>query len=378
MMRNLALKKLVRVRGFTLIELLVVIAIIAILVALLLPAVQQAREAARRSQCKANLKQIGVALHNYHDTHSCLPPAVVNSGQGSSSSPHQTTLNHTGWVYLLPFIDQGALYDAFDLNCATGPVNNTSNAGCNGGGSRTLLCGWDTTPGAVSPNNPNEVLVSTKLSVLLCPSDDGTDKLITRSDPNHYALDNHAITNYAFSSGGHSPGWSCNQYWNIFATSVNNLPNGKTGIPIRGAFGFNSNSKFKHFRDGTSNSMLVGESMSTVSGNVNVTGRDSLDRVPVWAAHRHHGTFLANHPVISSHINNSRYHINGALQVPGLPGAGATSDIRHHWNVHSSIHPGGAHALMGDGNVSFLNEGMDHSVYAIITRINSGESTGDF
>lgn len=364
-------------RAFTLIELLVVIAIIAILVALLLPAVQQAREAARRSQCKGNLKQIGVALHNYHDVHGCLPPAVVNSGQGginhSTGSPHQTTLNHTGWIYLLPYLDQTPLYEAFDLNCATGAVNNSSNGNCNGawaGGARTLMCGWP---------NANTPLVSTKISVLLCPSDDGADKLITIGDPNHYQLDNHAVTNYAFSAGGHGVGWSCTRYWNIYHTAASNLPDGRTGIPYRGAFGFNSNSKFKHFRDGTSNVMVVGEAMSTVTGNRAQAGRDGIHRVNVWAAHKHHGTFVVNHPNINAnHINNARYHINGPVHVPGMTGSGGTPDIRHHWNVHSSIHTGGAHALMGDGTVRFLNESMDHSQYAVITRISSGESPGDF
>lgn len=95
-------------RGFTLIELLVVIAIIAILVALLLPAVQQAREAARRSSCKNNLKQIGLALHNYLDTYTVFPPAFcLGTGDGGQWSVH---------ARILPFVEQGALYDAADLN----------------------------------------------------------------------------------------------------------------------------------------------------------------------------------------------------------------------------------------------------------------------
>src|SRR6478736_6048110 len=98
-------------KAFTLIELLVVIAIIAILIALLLPAVQQAREAARRTQCRNNLKQIGLAFHNYHDALNQFPMGfmatqpVTNSGGGASSS---TEMGLWGWgVYILPYIDQG-------------------------------------------------------------------------------------------------------------------------------------------------------------------------------------------------------------------------------------------------------------------------------
>ena len=107
MSQSTALKN--RQRGFTLIELLVVIAIIAILIALLLPAVQQAREAARRSQCKNNLKQIGLAMHNYHDTHRVFPPGWV---QGTSTG----TVNW-GWsTYILPFVDQAPLYNTLSPN----------------------------------------------------------------------------------------------------------------------------------------------------------------------------------------------------------------------------------------------------------------------
>src|SRR3546814_780854 len=100
-------------KGFTLIELLVVIAIIAVLVALLLPAVQQAREAARRSQCKNNLKQIGLALHNYHDTHRVFPPGQM-SWFGSDLFPLNAGARISWMQQILPFIDQAPLYNSFN------------------------------------------------------------------------------------------------------------------------------------------------------------------------------------------------------------------------------------------------------------------------
>ena len=121
-----------RRRGFTLIELLVVIAIIAILIALLLPAVQQAREAARRTQCKNNLKQLGLAMHNYHDVHRAFPMGWVNdfSSRSPTENGSDTIDGHFGatddvaqwaWsVYLLPFIDQAPAFESLGVNTLRG------------------------------------------------------------------------------------------------------------------------------------------------------------------------------------------------------------------------------------------------------------------
>ena len=131
-------------RGFTLIELLVVIAIIAVLIALLLPAVQQAREAARRTQCRNNLKQLGVALHNYHDTHRVFPLACIRGLQGSSANIEGFG---TWLVYLFPYIDQTPLYNTFNFPYVGG------------------------TYGLGSYGTVNMATVNIPIQALMCPSD---------------------------------------------------------------------------------------------------------------------------------------------------------------------------------------------------------------
>src|SRR5438045_2504618 len=156
--------------GFTLIELLVVIAIIAILIGLLLPAVQKVREAANRMKCSNNLKQLGLACHNYADTNGRFPSARVAtaSSQGSTPATYRSDpimYNRHGLVLLLPFIEQNNLYQQFKINSANGNFNSASigQAGPNNG---SVMA-----PDAVASGNA--ALSATVVSTFLCPSDNG-------------------------------------------------------------------------------------------------------------------------------------------------------------------------------------------------------------
>ena len=171
-------KQQMRKRGFTLIELLVVIAIIAILIALLLPAVQQAREAARRSQCRNNLKQLGLALMNYHESYNVFPPSYINGGEVRSYGylPYGQIKNHTGYLLLLPYIDQQPMYNAIDFRFATGQADWRSR----GGGQRQLQ------------------IEGKKLEVLRCPSDANFDDPHSYGWQNMYTIHNSSRVSYGF------------------------------------------------------------------------------------------------------------------------------------------------------------------------------------
>ena len=191
-----------RRRAFTLIELLVVIAIIAVLIALLLPAVQQAREAARRTQCRNNMHQIGLALHNYHDTHMIFPPGVTKT------YPNRSMPGGTTWMtMILPFVDEAALYNAYNSN----------------------LPNYDP---------PNTTVSRQILNQYLCPSDATTTGLDTQNEgPNCYS-----------GNGGRELNYACDNkfYWETPAT-------------MRGLFEIDSNCRIRDIRDGTSQTFAVGE-----------------------------------------------------------------------------------------------------------------------
>ncbi|MDB5346702.1 MAG: putative major pilin subunit [Schlesneria sp.] len=189
--------------GFTLIELLVVIAIIAVLIALLLPAVQQARESARRTQCKNNLKQIGLALHNYHDTFSTLPPGAIQDFTGNAQ-------NEASWIsMILPGIDQTPLYNR---------ANFSSCFGC-----------------TAAPGNPSYEITSPTIPMMLCPSDVDAGLVY-----NAYRRGNYAANT------GIGPLHSVND------------PNDPTRTAI-GPFTMNSKKSLRDFLDGTTNTIVVAE-----------------------------------------------------------------------------------------------------------------------
>lgn len=187
--------------GFTLIELLVVIAIIAILIALLLPAVQQAREAARRVQCKNHLKQLGLALHNYHDANRYFPPSATIGSLGAINTNSSWSVHGR----ILPYLDQATLYSAVDLTLA-----------------------WD----------DQSIISGLKIPVYSCPSDIHSD---TARDVSPKLASPLFPTTYGVNFGT----------WQIF-----NPVNGQIGD---GAFGPNSKLGFRDFTDGTSNTLLVSE-----------------------------------------------------------------------------------------------------------------------
>ncbi|MFP6766943.1 MAG: DUF1559 domain-containing protein [Planctomycetaceae bacterium] len=306
-----------RKRGFTLIELLVVIAIIAILVALLLPAVQQAREAARRSACKNNLKQLGLGLHNYHDTHNYFPPGRGGTGGGSQIEMM------SGLVMMLPFIDQDPLWQGV-VNFGGGVQ-----AGGDQGGLPSL---------AVFPHPPSE------LEALLCPS----STLPTRHPSGS------AQKSYAFSVGD---------------TVVNNFTsiNPSSGLIMRhrGPFGYRLCTRMRDFKDGASNTICMAErdlgnpgNLSDVIGHVSTTQTSSPQACAAMEV-------SGKYPSGSQADRPSQFWAYGAPYFntvaiclpPNSASCGAPND--YSMIAVSSRHPGGAHVLLGDGSVRFVNESIN-------------------
>jgi len=313
-----------RTRGFTLIELLVVIAIIAVLIALLLPAVQQAREAARRTQCKNNLKQIGLAMHNYHDAFSLFPASSYNLGIGGPAqywTPLPPTYKNTnGMVMLLPYLDQQPLYNRYDQNQA---------------GSWSYVYGAYTQAQQAGNANNNAPVTLTKLTVLLCPSDKGENKYPAMNK--YYSISDTVAggfkTSYDFSS--HYTDYYYGHYCPV------NVP--KQQRPM---FWADSDTEIASCSDGTSNTAMFWEQCldkwNGVTGawgyrchvNIGIDGAwyGGINR---WDYYR--GIYPGYPP-------------EGPQGVPGRQGQ---------WATPGSMHTGGCHLLLADGSVHFLSENID-------------------
>jgi len=314
-----------RFRGFTLIELLVVIAIIAVLIALLLPAVQQAREAARRTQCKNNLKQFGLAIHNYHDVVNVFPSSM-NFLPGTCC----TTAGVGALVFLLPYMDQAPLYNSINTNSP--PVGWNSPVQCTGAnGSRYF---------EVRPPGFG------------CPSD---SSVIIQ--PNGFASGSYGLSDGAQFHDHYN---GCAPYpGNVFGTgssdlSGDNNPVNISGMHSRGAVLL----RFRDVTDGLSNTILMGEIRSECS-----------DHAQEGWANTNTNWFSTTAPV----------NFNTCPNTPGY-GASGCNNVSA-WNTSmgfKSRHVGGAHILLGDGSVRFVSETIDYMTYQRLGDRRDGQVVGDF
>lgn len=294
-------------RGFTLIELLVVIAIIAILVALLLPAVQQAREAARRAQCKGRLKQIGIALHNYHDIHNTLPIGYTTHG--------------TGWsAMILPQLELANLYET--LTFAEGP------------------------PGDWNSPGPNQLACSTILPVFHCPTH---PKLIP--EPNHPGMPGRVPSAYVgcvSGTVGLTP-WTAGSQTpdTAFAQTQND------GVIYR-----NSSTRFADITDGSSNTVVAGEAPTNFPKVKDGQGMDHW-YIGSWQVDGDHLPPPGVLEETSEFVCSTGIPINAHIVDATLAG--------HEYEAaFGSYHTGGAHLLFGDGSVKFVSENIDRTVYSAI------------
>lgn len=314
-------------RGFTLIELLVVIAIIAVLIALLLPAVQQAREAARRSQCKNNLKQIGIALHNYHDSLLVLPyGASLGYDTTLAGQPGFTPRMGFNWrVFILPYIDQAPLYAQLS---ATSPTNLA----------------------AVSAL-PQQSQV---LSVYICPSEASPSVNTTfTNDDDCVSSTTAALASYRASAGPASMHANSSLGCGLCGAAQTNCLCTNQGLnhvaPMGngpGLFHYRAdNISFKSVTDGTSNTLMVGEGTFLRNGN----GTNYSQWMGTWA--------------VASTVNG----IN-------RPNAGSYFD----GSGFRSYHTGGAHFCLADGSVRFISENINLFVLSYLGTKGGGEVIGDF
>ena len=344
-------------RGFTLIELLVVIAIIAVLIGLLLPAVQQAREAARRAQCANNLKQLGIALHNYHDSMRTFPPNLCPGG---------TAYNYSagGWgvlAFLNPYLEQTNIYNLMDLSLPTYVRV----------GSVTTVAGGD----------PNTIkAVSSIVQTFLCPSDIG------KPVDGGYGVTQMGPTNYCANQGS-----GIDTIGGLVA--MNGSPIGADGV-----FFADSRIRLEDITDGTSSTAAFSESLLGA-------GADSVTTLPTTVDPRRVYGYLGYTTGIiltdTACATPAFYNLAQRRQFAWYAGEIRCASYNHYyapnsksmdcvfnnadygytamgWKGARSLHPGGVNMLMCDGAVRFTGNQVDRLVWQAVATRAGREIVGDF
>lgn len=335
-----------RRRGFTLIELLVVIAIIAVLIALLLPAVQQAREAARRTQCRNNLKQLGLALHNYHDTFQVFPLSQLGGVTGQSD-----WRGHSAQVMILPYIDQAPLYNQYNMN---------------------VWAWWDGSKG--TPDDAAGMPGQTKIPAFRCPSNPSS---ANGRPGNNYVVCEGANAGM-FNDG---PGYASSKENGIF--------NIRTLVPIGG------------ITDGTSNTIMASEQLIFSTG----VNQDKLIaiRQGVSAPGGWDGTYMTQAQLddwgsrCTTSGNGQRsetgqfwhvgVHEQATFNVLLPPNSKYQNCTAHCGGCATdgtsmigarSLHTGGVTVLMADGGVRFVSDNINYPTWQYLGSRNDGTSVGEF
>ncbi|MBI1246708.1 DUF1559 domain-containing protein [bacterium] len=323
-------------KGFTLVELLVVIAIIGILIALLLPAVQQAREAARRSSCINNAKQIALAYHNFHDTYLEFPPA-----RGSSSPKYGST------VFVLPFLEQGNLTDLFD---------------------RTAPAGF--------ADPVNQKAANTYVSIIRCPSNPVEGLIKMRASSHTGSSYGNYLTTSGDTSDPNDPnimtGWASDYWVNHMISSSSYafyFPGADRPSPILNRYA--PGSKMRDTIDGLSNTTMIMEHAGYDKHYVKGVGMPmpdsdvTLDQPGAW------GTWLgwcAFQIQTYANYTPGTYPTNSSTPA----GIGCTVNCNNSQGLFG-FHPGGATVGMGDASVQFFNEGMDGKILMSLVSRDGGE-----
>ena len=323
-------------RGFTLVELLVVIAIIALLMGLLLPAVQSARESARRTQCGNNLKQVGLAISTYQSSQGTYPRGTgcdaggdQSCGCSESSTADGTRTGNSGFLLILPQLDQQTLFDAFDF--------------ANGGPWRWGAGG--TNVGELTNPARNAPAAATRPPVYVCPSDD-SEPLVTTTFPDIggrlVATGNYALVHGRFGPSGNVPG---------LPSGCNGSLGWNNGVKVMntGVFGYLLARTPAHVRDGLSNTMFAGE----------VIAAHTADSRNIWSfAFRHCDSLRNTENPLNTPPGGPIFFVNSGINPPQKCNG-----------AFASRHPGGGQFVFGDGRVAFLSDTISQATYrALSTR----------